>query len=283
MATASRRALGEWQLSKLERFSNVEVRTGACVTSVGKDHVVAGEERIGFRYLVGADGSSSIVRRSLGIRPRRVAVGIQYTLPGVVLRPDVELHCNSSLFNARFAWIFPHGDSTVVGCGSDFRVCPVGRMRENLDRWLREQGIDASGSPLEAAPMNQDYQGHRFGNIFLVGDAGGFIFGLSGEGIYPALVSGREAACCILDPLHRDVEISKLLAIKERQENRLQRLMDSGRLMGLFISLSLAALRISSFRNRALDALVGETRAGAAPRDDISSHPERPAGGGIPH
>ena len=263
VATADRRALGEWQLSKLGRFSNVEVRTGACVTSVGKDHVVARGERIGFRYLVGADGSSSIVGRSLGIRPRRLAVGIQYTLPGI-LRPDVELHLDSRLFHARYAWVFPHGDSTVVGCGSDFRVCPVGRMRENLDRWLREQGIDASGSPLEAAPMNHDYQGHRFGNIFLVGDAGGFIFGLSGEGIYPALVSGREAALCILDPLRQDVEISRLLAVKDSQERRLGRLLESGRLMGVVQYLSLAALRIPSFRARGIDALVGGPGGGRA-------------------
>lgn len=47
---------------------------------------------------------------------------------------------------------------------------------------------------LEADVINSDFRGYRFGNIFLVGESSGLISGLTGEGIYNAMVMGRAVA-----------------------------------------------------------------------------------------
>ena len=60
--------------------------------------------------------------------------------------------------------------------------------------------------------------GFDFGNIFLVGDAGGFASGFTGEGIYFGLVSGREVARKIIDPKYNCEEILEILRIKHYHE-----------------------------------------------------------------
>ena len=255
VATVDRKALGEWQLSRSARFRNVEVRFDAAVSAVEKECVHVGEERIAYRFLVGADGSLSIVRKFLGIPSRKVCVAIQYMLPGFS-SPELELFCSPDLFSAWFAWIFPHKCSVAVGCGCDPRYLPAKTLRENFHRWLSLRGIDASHSVLEAAPLNYDYQGSRFGNVFLAGDAGGFLFGLTGEGIYAALVSGAEAARAILDSHYVSAGTTALLALKNKQERALDFLIKSGGFRRFVFALGFAAARVPSLRERALRSLI---------------------------
>lgn len=260
VAMVDRNALGEWQLSRSARFRNVEIRFNAAVSAVEKECVHVGEKRVAYRFLVGADGSSSIVRKFLGIPSRKVCVGIQYTLPGSSFQ-DLELFCSPDLFSAWYAWIFPHKRSVVVGCVCDPRYLPAKALRENFHRWLSLRGIDASHAVLEAAPLNYDYQGIRFGNVFLVGDAGGFVFGLTGEGIYSALVSGEEAARSILDSKYVSIKTSKLLALKNKQERALDFLIKSGDFRRVAYALGFAAARVPSLRERALRLFVGAVSA----------------------
>lgn len=255
VATVDRKALGEWQLSKLKAFRNVGIRVNAAVSSVGQEYVIAGGRRIGYRFLVGADGSSSIVRRSLGIRSRKVCIALQYTLPARLFS-DLEVFFSYDLFSAWFAWIFPHKSSVVVGCGCDPRVLPARNLRENFLLWLSRRGIDVTHCALEAAPLNYDYQGSRFGNVFLAGDAGGFLFGLTGEGIYSALVSGEAAASTILDSGYVPVGMSRLLALKKKQERVLDLLIKNGGFRRFAYALGFAAAKIPFFREKVLHSLA---------------------------
>jgi Dehydrogenases (flavoproteins) len=56
---------------------------------------------------------------------------------------------------------------------------------------------------MKAAPIKFNYNGFRFGDIFLVGDAASFNFTTVGEGIYQAMRSGEIAAKAIIDPTYR--------------------------------------------------------------------------------
>ena len=63
----------------------------------------------------------------------------------------------------------------------------------------------------QAEFINFDYRGYHFNNIFLVGDAAGLASGLTGEGIYPAIVSGEAVARCIVNPQFNPVELLKMI------------------------------------------------------------------------
>lgn len=219
--TVDRKALGQWQLEMAEK-AGAAVRTGAEVTTIGKGSVtVNGKERMKFGNLVGADGSSSIVRRHLGIGTRDLGMGIQYTVPGEGYR-ELQIFFDARLFGMWYAWIFPHKGYASVGCGSDPRIIPAGRLRKNFAMWLRREGIDCSEGQYQGHPINFDYRGYAFGSVFLAGDAAGLASGLTGEGIYQALVSGEEIAKTILDGGYRPERLQKLLAYM-KEENAILR------------------------------------------------------------
>lgn len=208
--TCDRKDLGQWQLAKLQKTSAV-VRTEARVTKIEKDHVIVnGSEKIEFKYLVGADGSSSMVRRFLGVKTNFIGIAIQYIVPGNKYK-DFEYCFDSGLFKSWCAWIFPHKNYASIGTGGDPRYISSKELRENFAKWLDQRGIDVSGLEVQGSPINFDYQGYKFGNIFLAGDAAGLASGLTGEGIYQALISGEEVAKSIIDGNYVSDKIDKIL------------------------------------------------------------------------
>lgn len=208
--TVDRKDLGQWQLAKLKKTASI-VRTEARVTKVEKDHVIVnGTEKIAFKYLVGADGSASMVRRFLGIKTNVIGIAIQYIIPGNKYK-DFEYCLDSGLFKSWCAWIFPHRDYVSVGTGGDPRYISSKELRKNFAKWLSQRGIDVTGLEIQGYPINFDYQGYKFGNIFLAGDAAGLASGLTGEGIYQALISGEEVARNIIDKNYISDKIDKLL------------------------------------------------------------------------
>lgn len=197
--TLKRKELGKWQRDQL-KAENIEVKTNARVTEIQSDHVVInGNEKIGFKYLVGADGYASIVRKYLKLPQEKQLIGIQYTVPAPNLDPRLEIHLYSKYFKSWYAWVFPHENSFVVGCVCDPKMMSAKKLKDNFHAWLKEKQINIEGAIYHSAPISYDYRGYKFGNIFLVGEAGGFASGLTGEGIYQSLVSGEVAAKTILD------------------------------------------------------------------------------------
>lgn len=77
MYTIDRKSLGKWQLEKLNGLRNVEVRVNSKVTKIEKDFVVVNGNKIFYKFLVGADGSSSIVRGYLGIGFKGIGIAFQ--------------------------------------------------------------------------------------------------------------------------------------------------------------------------------------------------------------
>ena len=103
-------------------------------------------------------------------------------------------------------------------------------LKRNLLAWARQQGHDLGREKTSAALINCDYRGFHFGSIFLVGDAAGLASGLTGEGIYPAIVSGRAVARKIIDPAYPALEIDSMVR-KQRLHHRVVRLAASNRLV----------------------------------------------------
>jgi flavin-dependent dehydrogenase len=117
--TVDRKDLGAYQRSLLAG-TEVEVRTRSRVTGIGRQQLkLKSGEVLGFRYLVGADGYASVVRRHLGLPVRRRLMGFQYTLPAKEEQSTLEMFMDARRFHAWYAWIFPHGDTLAVGCCGD--------------------------------------------------------------------------------------------------------------------------------------------------------------------
>jgi len=189
------------------------------VTEIGNNRVVLKNgEAFGYRYLVGADGYASIVRRHLGLKVEKKLIGFQYTIPVKEEHPALEMFMDARRFHLWYAWIFPHGDSIAVGCCCDPEKVNHLKVKAGFHKWLKDQKIDPGDAKLESYPISYDYRGVTFGNIFLVGEAAGLASGFTGEGIYQSLVSGREVAHMILDPDHTHEHMDQLVKYNQTVE-----------------------------------------------------------------
>ncbi|MBN4063914.1 NAD(P)/FAD-dependent oxidoreductase [Desulfocapsa sp. AH-315-G09] len=205
IATVNREKLGQY-MAQLAEDAGAKLRTGVIVRKIStgtvrvvdKEHGT--EEAISFDNLVGADGSSSRVRRFLKLENKRLGIGINYQIAGDV--PKMEWHLNNQLFGNGYAWIFPHAETISIGAYVDRNRMGPGKLKNNLVNWARKQGYDLDQHSAKAEYINYDYQGWNFDNIFLTGDAAGLASGLTGEGIYPAIISGEQVARTIANPEH---------------------------------------------------------------------------------
>jgi flavin-dependent dehydrogenase len=213
--TVDREKLGHWMAKEAEK-AGAGIRKSCCVSTVNKDHIVVNGDKIGFDHLVGADGSNSIVRRSLNIHIDRTAIGIQYI--SKTLRNDLEVFVDDFRHILMYGWIFPHSGFTSIGMGG--QTGNGASMRRSLDELCDRLSIERTR--FEAARINIDYKGFVFENRFLTGDAAGFASGLTGEGIYQAILSGEEVARGILNKNYAYPGIKHLLKMKNNQEKLLR-------------------------------------------------------------
>jgi geranylgeranyl reductase len=248
--TVDRYKLGQWMLEKACRAGAV-VLTGMPVTRITDEKIITPRGEYGYRYLVGADGSSSAVRRFLGLGTEQTGVGIHYQLPGNFER--MEWHLNPNLFANGYAWIFPHGDSASVGVYASRASASPRTLLAKLHHWAGKYGIEIDDRRPQAALINYDYRGWHFGNRFLVGDAAGLASGLTGEGIYSAIVSGEAAAAKILDPGNEDLKLPRLIKKHQRHTRLLEASSKGGWRCRILMETLVVALRLGLIHFSALE------------------------------
>jgi len=208
--------LGQYQLDLVLRHENITVERGTAVREITRSHVLLdGGRKISFRYLVGADGSTSIVRRYLGLK-NRLYLGMHYEFPEV--HEKMVLFFRPALLGSGYGWIFPHRTFTSAGVYINPARVPARKAKDALGTLLEEYGIDYRKASFSAAPVNCLYRGIRFGNIFLAGDAAGLVSASTGEGISYAMVSGADVARHLLDHTYDFDNVRKILSVKRRQE-----------------------------------------------------------------
>lgn len=203
IATVNREALGQ-RMALQATQAGVEIRLGCQVLSIEnksilcEDKTSGNQERLTFAFLVGADGSSSLVRRSLGLPITASGIGINYQIPGEY--SEMQWHLDSSLFANGYAWVFPHRDTASIGAYVDSERMRANTLKANLLTWADKHGYPLRQHRASAELINFDYRGWHFADIFLVGDAAGLASGLTGEGIYPAIISGETVGHFIANP-----------------------------------------------------------------------------------
>lgn len=214
IATVNRETLGQLMSFKATE-AGATIRTNCHVTSINNgiitflDRDTGIAEQVQFSYLVGADGSSSTVRKSLGVPVTDFGIGINYMVDGDFT--SMQWHLNSSLFGSGYAWIFPHRQRASIGAYADSKSVTAQFLKKSLLQWAQTNQIDLSTSTLTAERINYDYRGYHFDNIYLIGDAAGLASALTGEGIYPAMVSGEKVGREICKLNNPEKDFKKLL------------------------------------------------------------------------
>jgi geranylgeranyl reductase family protein len=189
------------------RARGVDVRDGVAV-KVEHDNVVSvnGGERFAADVVVGADGANGITGKSVGLGGG-VKNGVAYE--GNVPYPTISRERYARRIVIEFAdipggyaWVFPKGDHANVGVGCWQEEGP--QIKEHLRRVCEAHDLDPAAL--------ENLRGHRLPlrmpatrlageRALLVGDAGGLLDPVSGDGMYECFYSARLASAAILDLL----------------------------------------------------------------------------------
>jgi geranylgeranyl reductase family protein len=189
--------------------ARAEVRDSTTVVGVveERDKVrvsTADGQELAARYLLGADGTNSVVARALGLRQRKVlgaAIEAEVQVNGRTLAE----YAQTALFEfgavpGGYLWIFPKKEHLSVG------IAVFGKSRADLRGILRREmtrfGIELDGTPLHAYPLpvHWYHEGLATERTLLVGDAAGLVDPLLGEGIRYAVHS----ACLAAEAMAKD-------------------------------------------------------------------------------
>jgi len=226
IATISRRDLGKWMANNAKK-QGAKIRLNSSVTKISdKKIIVNNKDEIYYEYLVGADGSNSLVRKFLGLKTEKFLQAYQYIITKKF--NDIEIFVDPESFGHGYVWIFPHKDFTSIGTGVDYieeKNKALGLkssdIKKNFDSWCKKR-FDVKKAKFQAFIINYDYQGHEFGNKFLIGDAAGFASGLTGEGIYNSIRSGEDVTNKIINSKYKCKNIEHILKVKRIEERFLR-------------------------------------------------------------
>ena len=206
----------------LLRRSGAEIMEGYMVRNIEKDSegywLVDNQFRA--KYLIGAGGSHCPVARAFFPKPDNLQFGTQERefegnleeiaacRAGKDGEPEILLHDDVQ----GYSWNVPKGQWLNIGTGTKI-------AREVLPAWSKAraffEGNGTAGTvPVSSRPMLDKMKGHGYiafdpkhlaacqgDNVFLIGDALGLAQPLTGEGILPAVLSGKLCATAIASGL----------------------------------------------------------------------------------
>ena len=156
------------------------------------------------RFLIGADGANSQVRRLMG--------DATWFRAGFALEAQVtsshhssNMHLDFGVVRDGYGWVFPKDGHLNVGLYSESQQHKITRstLAEYIQKKLGTHKFDCvMGQYLGMGGRGNRYTHRR---VLLVGDAAGLVDPLTGEGIYHAIVSGQAAARAINSELTQGV------------------------------------------------------------------------------
>jgi geranylgeranyl reductase family protein len=153
-------------------------------------------ENISASYVIAADGAKSAVRRL--VHPKKV-VTQAFALEGKAPLADVKtVSFDFFVVPFGYGWVFPKGGHLNVGICTFNRKVKISR-KELLDYCHAKLGhnnlAEVVGYPLGIGPNNGNLS---IGRILFIGDAGGNVEPLLGEGIHNAIYSAQSSATALI-------------------------------------------------------------------------------------
>ena len=166
--------------------------------------------RVRARAIVGADGAKSQVAAQA--IPGGGETKCVFAYHEVIARPSpgdapaydgkrCDIYYDGSLSPDFYAWVFPHGETASVGVGSAEKGFSLRGAVTALRGRTGLEGTETlrrEGAPIPLKPLKRWDNGR---DVILAGDAAGCVAPSSGEGIYYAMLGGREAATAVDDLL----------------------------------------------------------------------------------
>jgi len=199
--------------------------------------VDGGDEAIGARIVIGADGATSAMARALapgkGPESHR-GVAIRAYLEGIETLPDtVEFHFYSP-YAPGYGWVFPL-DADTANVGVIVRTDRFKRRgasleallddflgRHDVRRRLRPNWRVRDASTWQLPYATSRPSARAFDGAMLVGNAARFVDSLTGEGIHNAVATGMAAAAVAHEALARgDTSRAALNEYVRRSEREL--------------------------------------------------------------
>ncbi len=155
------------------------------------------------KYLIGADGPASIVRRKVFQEKVDIYPCLQYL---VEVKKEVDcktmkLYFNQERFPMGYAWIFPKSKNTAnIGLGSGGKMDLQAALKDFMEKTVKKDFgnyrflKNISGViPMTKKPIKLVKD-----NALLIGDAGAMVDPITAGGIGNAMIAGEQAAKCIL-------------------------------------------------------------------------------------
>ncbi len=163
----------------------------------------SGEAHVRTRYLIGADGVYSKVREQFRPRPHSArAYYIQEFVPRVGRFEDWFYLMYRGDTSPIYAYVIPKEELLCLGIGVHKSVPPSYEQgMANFKKWLEEEFGFRDLGPRKREGFSVPYGDVVMGGgrILLAGDAAGFCYPPTGEGITFAIQSGAAAASAIAD------------------------------------------------------------------------------------
>jgi len=151
-----------------------------------------------YNYIVGADGSVSVVRKWLGLpkySSTDIHLGVQKTITMDCYPQDtIELYFGEKVAPEGYAWIFPAGNG-LVRIGLGIPVWRGWRAHQLLDNFIERNVYDHReiNSIAKQTPTAKMPETGAYGKVVLVGDALPSTDPLTGGGICQGIASGKAA------------------------------------------------------------------------------------------
>ncbi len=169
-----------------------EFRGGSSVKQFDKENsrlTLSDGTEVSYSVLVGADGAFSCVRKLIDKSYSPDAFCVEVFPENKNDDHSVYMYLGEG---GGYGWVFPHKDRLGVGYGGSARM--ASKNVRDFDKFVSLTGVDCKdekkmGAFIPTFPVNRPASG----NILLIGDAGGFVFPTSGEGLYYAAFSAEKA------------------------------------------------------------------------------------------
>lgn len=180
------------------------------------------EASFGAQYVLGADGPSSVIGRSIGLANRRFFATLQYEVGIKTEASWLGYYVIDGL--PGLAWFVPCGNTARIGVG--LRRAHARHLKHWLNHFMARLVADGQiydgvlGATGGLLPVNGPLEKMQSDGVLLAGDAGGLSEPFCGGGIALAIMSGEYAGETIARA-HLGKHIEKLLDYDELVQTNL--------------------------------------------------------------
>ncbi len=185
----SRRAFDK-ALAYAAEGAGAELRHPVGVVRIHGDQVeMANGTTVRARVVVGADGPTSTVARSVGFAPAREMFRMITATVDGASGDELDLYFGRSAPGG-YAWLFPRFTDANVGLGVT-SIPPGASLSSLLDRFLEREGLGVARDRTRWwVPIGPPPETLVFGRALFCGDAANLVMATNGGGIPTAMLSG---------------------------------------------------------------------------------------------